>query len=119
MQYDLLVIGAGPGGFAAAVKAAQFGKKVALFESREPGGTCLNRGCIPTKALMHSSQLYQELKEGVPGIALGSVEPDWASLAARKNQVVETLQDGYAFLLKGNKIDLIDVYKRQILLSTK
>ena len=107
MQYDLLVIGAGPGGFAAAVKAAQFGKKVALFESREPGGTCLNRGCIPTKALMHSSQLYQELKEGVPGIALGSVEPDWASLAARKNQVVETLRDGYAFLLKGNKIDLI------------
>ncbi|MBU5434332.1 dihydrolipoyl dehydrogenase [Pseudoflavonifractor sp. MSJ-37] len=107
MEYDLLVIGAGPGGFAAAVKAAQLGKKVAIFESREPGGTCLNRGCIPTKALMHSSQLYQELKEGVPGVSLGSVEPDWAGLAARKTQVVETLRDGYAFLFKGNKIDLV------------
>ena len=107
MQYDLLVIGGGPGGFAAAVKAAQLGKKVAVFEAREPGGTCLNRGCIPTKALMHSSQLFQELKEGVPGIALGSVEPDWASLAARKNEVVETLRGGMASLLKSNKIDSI------------
>ena len=108
MQYDLLVIGGGPGGFAAAVKAAQLGKKVAVFEAREPGGTCLNRGCIPTKALMHSSQLFQELKEGVPGIALGSVEPDWASLAARKNEVVETLRGGMASLLKSNKIDSIN-----------
>ncbi|MBE5056655.1 dihydrolipoyl dehydrogenase [Pseudoflavonifractor sp. DSM 107456] len=107
MQYDLLVIGGGPGGFAAAVKAAQLGKKVALFEAREPGGTCLNRGCIPTKALMHTSQRYQELKEGIPGIALGDVKPDWAGLAARKNEVVSTLRDGMASLIKGNKIDLI------------
>ena len=107
MQYDLLVIGGGPGGFAAAVKAAQLGKKVALFEAREPGGTCLNRGCIPTKALMHTSQRYQELEEGIPGIALGDVQPDWAGLAARKNEVVSTLRDGMASLIKGNKIDLI------------
>ena len=63
MDYDLLVVGGGPGGYAAAVDAARGGLRVALFEAREVGGTCLNRGCIPTKALMHSSQLFQELKE--------------------------------------------------------
>lgn len=107
MNYDLIVIGGGPGGFAAAVKAAQLGKKAAVFEAREPGGTCLNRGCIPTKALMHSSQLYQELKEGIPGITVTSAAPDWPGLAARKNEVVETLRGGMASLLKSNKIDLI------------
>lgn len=110
MHYDLLVIGGGPGGFAAAVKAAQLGKKVAVFEAREPGGTCLNRGCVPTKALMHSSQLYHELKSGVPGISLGSVEPDWPGLAARKGEVVETLRGGMASLLKSNKIDTIHAH---------
>lgn len=110
MQYDLLVIGGGPGGFAAAVKAAQLGKKVALFEGRESGGTCLNRGCIPTKALMHSSQLFQELKEGVPGVSLGSVAPDWVGLSARKNEVVETLRSGMSSLLKSYKIDTINAH---------
>ena len=56
---------------------------------------------------MHTSQRYQELKEGIPGIALGDVQPDWAGLAARKNEVVSTLRDGMASLIKGNKIDLI------------
>lgn len=107
MQYDLLVIGGGPGGFAAAVKAAQLGKHVALFESREPGGTCLNRGCIPTKALMHSANLFRELSEGVPGVAVEGVKPDWAGLAARKEEVVQTLRDGMASLLKANKVDVI------------
>ena len=61
-RYDLIVIGAGPGGYEAAIKAAHLGKKVALIERREVGGTCLNRGCIPTKALMHSSHLLEEMR---------------------------------------------------------
>lgn len=107
MRYDLLVIGAGPGGFAAAVRAAQLGKSVAVFEEREPGGTCLNRGCIPTKALMHTAQRYQELAQGVPGLKVEGLAPDWSALAARKNEVVETLRAGTASLLKANKVELI------------
>ena len=107
MRYDLLVIGAGPGGFAAAVRAAQLGKTVAVFEEREPGGTCLNRGCIPTKVLMHTAQRYQELAEGVPGLTVEGLSPDWNALAARKNEVVETLRTGTVSLLKANKVALI------------
>ena len=59
-KYDLAIIGAGPGGYTAAIKASQAGLKTVLIESREIGGTCLNRGCIPTKTIMHSSHLYQE-----------------------------------------------------------
>ena len=61
MQYDLIVIGAGPGGYVAAIRAAQLGLKTAVVERAEIGGTCLNRGCIPTKTLMHSANLYREL----------------------------------------------------------
>ncbi len=61
MQYDLIVIGGGPGGYVAAIRAAQLGLKTAVAEKAELGGTCLNRGCIPTKALMHSANLYREL----------------------------------------------------------
>lgn len=62
--FDLVIIGAGPGGYVAAIKGAKLGLSVAVVENREVGGTCLNRGCIPAKAMIHASQLYREMKEG-------------------------------------------------------
>ena len=63
-RYDLLVIGAGPGGYVAAIKAAKLGMKTAVIENQEVGGTCLNRGCVPAKAMLHAAKLYQEVLTG-------------------------------------------------------
>ena len=63
-RYELIVLGAGPGGYVAAIKAAQMGHRVAVVESRDVGGTCLNRGCIPTKTILHTAELYHELQAG-------------------------------------------------------
>lgn len=90
-MYDLLVIGGGPGGCAAALRAAKGGLSVALFEPRQVGGTCLNRGCIPTKALLHGAK---------PGC-------DWAALAAEKESVVSTLRAGMEKQLKAAKVELV------------
>lgn len=106
--YDIVVIGAGPGGYEAAIKAAQLEKKVALIEKNAVGGTCLNRGCIPTKALMHSAHLLEEMKNCEElGIKAEQVSVDFGQLHERKSQVVGQLQDGICQLLKANKIDLI------------
>ncbi|MCI5597608.1 MAG: dihydrolipoyl dehydrogenase [Lachnospiraceae bacterium] len=105
--YDIVVIGAGPGGYEAAIKAAQLEKKVALIEKNAVGGTCLNRGCIPTKALMHSAHLLEEMKNCEElGIKAEQVSVDFGQLHERKSQVVGQLQDGICQLLKANKIDL-------------
>ena len=109
MQYDLIVIGAGPGGYVAAIRAAQLGLKTAIIERAEVGGTCLNRGCIPTKTLMHSANLYRELGEAEKmGINVSGKEVDFKAMHARKAQVVEQLRGGVAQLLKGNGIDVIE-----------
>lgn len=106
--YDLIVIGAGPGGYVAAIKAAQLGKNVAVIEKREIGGTCLNRGCIPTKVFAHAAQLYHEMKTcDALGIHAGEITYDAAQLYARKNEVAAQLRTGVEKLLKANKIDLI------------
>ena len=109
MQYDLIVIGAGPGGYVAAIRAAQLGLKTAVVERAEIGGTCLNRGCIPTKTLMHSANLYRELDSAAKmGINVTGASADFKAMHACKAQVVEQLRGGVAQLLKGNGVDIIE-----------
>src|SRR5262249_11527652 len=106
-RFDLIVIGAGPGGYVAAIRAAQLGMKVACVEKRATlGGTCLNIGCIPSKALLDSSELYAQARGhfGRHGIKLGEIGLDLAAMMGRKDKVVKGLTDGVAYLFKKNKI---------------
>ena len=106
-SFDLIVIGAGPGGYVAAIRAAQLGMKVACVEKRPAlGGTCLNIGCIPSKALLESSELYVQAKNhfATHGIKTGPVSLDLAALLARKDRIVKGLTEGVGFLFKKNKI---------------
>ena len=106
-KYDLVVIGAGPGGYTAAISASQHGMKVAIVEARETGGTCLNRGCIPTKTLLHSANLYREISHGESiGINAEKLNYDINAMYRRKDEVVGELRDGIEALLKANKVDL-------------
>jgi dihydrolipoamide dehydrogenase len=108
MSYDLIVIGTGPGGYVAAIRAAQLGLKVAVVEKRAThGGTCLNVGCIPSKALLHTSELFEEAGHGFAGmgIKVGQPELDLAAMHAFKDKGVEGNVKGVEFLLKKNKID--------------
>ncbi len=106
-QYDLIVIGAGPGGYTAAIAAAQHGMKVALVEARKIGGTCLNRGCIPTKTLLHSANLFRDMKSCESlGIHADSLSYDINAIYRRKDEVVNSLKDGIESLVKANKIDI-------------
>ncbi len=109
-RYDLVVIGAGPGGYVAAIRAAQLGLKVACVEKRPTlGGTCLNVGCIPSKALLDSSEYYHLAKARFAkhGIRVDKVEIDVPAMLARKDEVVKGLTSGVAGLFKKNKIDSI------------
>jgi dihydrolipoamide dehydrogenase len=108
-QYDLVVIGAGPGGYVAAIRAAQLGMKVACVDRQFLGGVCLNIGCIPSKAMLDSSERYYEAKNKLShhGIKVGDVTVDMAVLLARKDQVVKQLTGGVGFLFKKNKVDTL------------
>ncbi len=109
-RYDLVVIGAGPGGYVAAIRAAQLGMKVACVEKRGAlGGTCLNIGCIPSKALLDSSELYHLAHErfGKHGIKVAKLELDLPAMMKRKDEVVKGLTDGVRFLFRKNKIEPI------------
>lgn len=107
-RYQFIVIGAGPGGYEAAIRAARLGLKTAVIEERELGGTCLNRGCIPTKALLHSSNLYYETKKfSEAGINTSEITYDLVKIYEQKDQVVLKIQKGIESLLKANKIDVI------------
>ena len=107
-RYDLIVIGAGPGGYEAAIEAAKSGMKTALIERRELGGTCLNRGCIPTKTLLHTSELYREVSGACAvGLETENLRCNMAQLQARKNAVVEQLRGGIASLMKANKVTVV------------
>ena len=106
-SFDLVIIGTGPGGYVAAIRAAQLGMKVAVVEKRATfGGTCLNVGCIPSKALLQSSHLFEQAGHdlGVHGIVLGPPKLDFAQLMKRKGEVVDATTKGVAFLFRKNKI---------------
>lgn len=105
--YDLIVIGAGPGGYVAAIRAAQLGMKVAVVEKRDAlGGVCLNEGCIPSKALLDSSEMFAQARDkfAVHGIAADGLRLDLAAMMRRKDDVVKRLTDGVAYLFKKNEV---------------
>lgn len=107
--YDLIIIGAGPGGYIAAIKAAKLKKKVLLIEKDQVGGTCLNRGCVPTKTLLHTADLYSQIQNSASiGINISDVKIDLPSLYQRKDTVVSNLREGIHKLIKSNHIDLIN-----------
>ncbi|WP_302603791.1 dihydrolipoyl dehydrogenase [uncultured Alistipes sp.] len=114
MKYDILVVGSGPGGYVAAIRAAQLGKRVGLVERAEAGGVCLNWGCIPTKALLKSAQIYAHCKAAEQyGVKItGEVRPALDKMVARSRGVAETMNKGVLFLLKKNNIDLITGFGR-------
>jgi dihydrolipoamide dehydrogenase len=108
--FDLVVIGGGPGGYVAAIRAAQLGMKVACVEKRVSlGGTCLNIGCIPSKALLHSSELYADARDGLNafGIKIPTVELDLPAMQDQKSKVVKELTQGIEFLFRKNKVTSI------------
>ena len=113
-DYDVLIIGSGPGGYVAAIRSAQLGLKTACVEGRETlGGTCLNVGCIPSKALLHGSELFDEAANGTLakfGVKTGKVELDLNAMQAEKLLAVKELTGGIAFLFKKNKVDWIKGY---------
>ena len=106
-KYDLVVIGAGPGGYVSAAAAAKKGMKTAIIENRQLGGTCLNRGCIPTKTIMHSSELYRSMSDcGEAGLSCSGIGFDMEKIQAHKNNVLATLRSGIAGMMKKNKVDV-------------
>ncbi len=109
MNYDLIIIGSGPGGYVAAIRAAQLGMKTAVIERSELGGICLNWGCIPTKSLLKSAQVYDYVKHAADyGLVIeGSVKPDFRAIIDRSRTVSEGMSKGVQYLLKKNKIEVI------------
>ncbi len=110
MKYDIIIIGSGPGGYVAAIRASQLGKKVAVVEKSEIGGICLNWGCIPTKALLKSAQVFNYAKHAADyGVKIeGEVTPDLTDMVKRSRGVADGMSKGVQYLLKKNKIDLIN-----------
>jgi dihydrolipoamide dehydrogenase len=107
-SYDVIIIGSGPGGYVGAIRAAQLGLKVAVAEGRETlGGTCLNVGCIPSKALLHATHMLHEAEENFAkmGLAGAAPKPDWKQMLAYKDEVIGQNTKGIEFLFKKNKID--------------
>lgn len=108
MNYDLIVIGSGPGGYVAAIRAAQLGLKTAIIERESLGGICLNWGCIPTKALLKSANVFEYIKHAKDyGITVGESTPDFNTIVKRSRDVANGMSRGVQFLMKKNKIDVI------------
>lgn len=106
-RYDVVVIGAGPGGYVAAIRAAQLGLKTAIVERQYMGGVCLNVGCIPTKALLHTANLLEDARDAKRfGVVAQEITLDWNAALGHKNQVVKKMTQGVGFLMKKNKIDV-------------
>jgi len=116
MKYDVLVIGSGPGGYVAAIRASQLGMKAGIIEKSELGGICLNWGCIPTKSLLKSAQVYEYMKHASDyGIFIqGTAKPDFSKIIERSRRVAEDTSKGIQFLLKKNKVDHIAGYGKLI-----
>jgi dihydrolipoamide dehydrogenase len=108
MNYDLIVIGSGPGGYVAAIRASQLGLKTAIVERESLGGICLNWGCIPTKALLKSAQVFEYIKHASDyGITVSDAKHDFNAVVKRSRGVADGMSKGIAFLMKKNKIDVI------------
>jgi len=108
MAYDVIVLGSGPGGYPAAIRASQLGKKVAIVERELLGGICLNWGCIPTKALLKSAQVYEYAKHATNyGINVENTSPNFGGVITRSRGVADKMSKGIQFLMKKNKIDVI------------
>ncbi len=116
MKYDIIVIGSGPGGYVAAIRASQLGNKVAIVEKAEIGGICLNWGCIPTKALLKSAQVYNYAKHAADyGVIIdGEAKPDLTDMVKRSRSVADGMSKGVQYLLKKNKIDLINGFGKLV-----
>ena len=108
-SYDCIVIGSGPGGYVAAIRAAQLGMKTAVIEKDQVGGRCLNYACIPAKAVLRVADVLSEIREaGEFGIKVAEPEVDYAGVSARREKVISTLTGGVAGLFKKNRIELIE-----------
>ncbi len=104
---DMIIIGSGPGGYVAAIRASQLGFKTAIVEKAELGGICLNWGCIPTKALLKSAQVYQYTKHAADyGILINDSKPDFQKIISRSRSIADTMNKGVQYLLKKNNIDV-------------
>jgi len=110
-KFDLIVIGSGPGGYVAAIRAAQHGLKTALIEAGELGGTCLNRGCIPSKALIANAEVLRKVREAASyGVSCQNVAFDYAAMKERKDGVVKNIRNGLEGLIKSNQITIFNGY---------
>ena len=108
-QFDLIIIGSGPGGYVAAIRASQLGLKVAVIERESLGGICLNWGCIPTKALLKSAQVFEYLNHASDyGISVKEVSADFGAMIKRSRGVADGMSKGVQFLMKKNKITVIN-----------
>ena len=115
MAYDVIVLGSGPGGYPAAIRASQLGKKVAIVEKESLGGVCLNWGCIPTKALLKSAQVYEYAKHAADyGITVQNATHNFEGVIKRSRGVADKMSKGVQFLMKKNKIDVIMGYGKLI-----
>ena len=107
-EFDLVVIGSGPGGYVAAIRASQLGLKTAIVEREALGGICLNWGCIPTKALLKSGELFEQLSHlGSYGLSVDKPAFDFGKIIDRSRGVAKTMSGGIAFLMKKHKIEVI------------
>ena len=115
MEYDVLIIGAGPGGYVAAIRAGQVGLKTAIVEKKYIGGMCFNWGCIPTKALLKSAQVYEYLKHAESyGLSATDPSANFEGVVKRSRGVADKMSKGVQFLMKKNKIDVIMGYGKLI-----
>jgi len=114
MQFDIIIIGSGPGGYVAAIRASQLGKKVAVVEKESLGGVCLNWGCIPTKALLKSAQVFNYINHAEEyGIKIGSPDADFPKMISRSRSVADGMSKGVNFLMKKNKITILIIGYRE------
>src|SRR5271165_3453596 len=108
-SYDCIIIGSGPGGYVAAIRAAQLGKRTAVVERDKIGGRCLNYACIPAKAVLRSADLLEEIRDSAEyGLKVSGVEVDYAGVQSRREKVVSTLTSGVGGLFKKDGIDVIE-----------
>jgi len=107
-EFDVVVVGGGPGGYPAAIRAAQLGLRTAMVEKERPGGVCLNWGCIPTKAMLRSAEVLETMRHSADfGVLADNVRLDYSAVLKRKERVVKTLTDGVAALLKANGVTVV------------